>query len=82
MNKSSLQGEDSADNVLLPLRALKTHNISSPVTVLRDGPKALDYLSTTGNYSGHTIPLPAIVLLDLNLPKINGIEAIHQLESY
>ncbi len=72
--------EDNADDELLMLRALKKNQIPSRVVVVRDGVEALDYLFSTGEYAADKAePLPQLVLLDLKLPKINGLEVLKRM---
>jgi two-component system response regulator len=72
--------EDNPDDVVLTLRALKQANILNEVLVARDGVEALDYLFGTGPHAGReTCALPAVVLLDLKLPKISGLEVLERL---
>jgi two-component system, response regulator len=72
--------EDNPDDEALTLRALKKNNILNQVVVARDGAEALDYLFGTGKYTGRDVNLvPQIVLLDLKLPKIDGLEVLRQL---
>jgi len=74
--------EDNADDEALTIRALKRSNIQNPVAVVRDGAEALDYLFARGAYSGRSAAkLPSIVLLDLNLPKIDGLEVLRQIRA-
>jgi two-component system response regulator len=68
--------EDSEDDIELTLRALRRNEIRSRVEVARDGAAALDYL-----LRGEA-PLPAVVLLDLNLPKISGLEVLERLRAH
>ena len=69
--------EDNPDDVDLTLRAFKRNNISNQVLVAKDGVEALDYLRGTGTYAGRDPKeLPVVVMLDLNLPKINGLEVL------
>jgi two-component system response regulator len=69
--------EDNPDDVHLTLRSLKKNNISNPVIVARDGVEALDYLFCRGTYAGRDPDhLPVVVLLDIKLPKIDGIEVL------
>jgi two-component system, response regulator len=67
--------EDNPDDVTLTLRALKTHNITNEVAVARDGVEALELLFGKEGGSGAD-PLPALVLLDLNLPRVNGLQVL------
>jgi two-component system, response regulator len=74
--------EDSPDDVELTLRAFKKNNITNEVVVARDGKEALDYLDGTGAYEGRdTGDMPTVVLLDLKLPKIDGIEVLRRIRS-
>ncbi len=69
--------EDNPDDEALTLRALQKHNILNEVVVARDGAEALDFLYGTGAYAGRDLDvMPEVVLLDLNLPKINGLEVL------
>ncbi len=78
--KPILLVEDNPDDELLTLRALRKNHIQNDVVVARDGPEALDYLF--GSDSGDKGPIgPAIVLLDLKLPKIDGIEVLRRLRA-
>ncbi len=72
--------EDNPDDVELALHAIKKNNIANPVEVVRDGQDALDYLFYQGKYSNSTHPLPGLILLDLKLPKVDGIEILKRLK--
>lgn len=66
--------EDNADDAALTLRAFKHSHVKNPIAVVRDGIEALDFLFARGAYSGRAgVPLPAVVLLDLKLPKLDGL---------
>jgi two-component system response regulator len=81
-DKTILLVEDNTDDEKLTLRALKKNNISNEVVVARDGAEALDYLFATGKYSGTDANhLPQIVILDLKLPKIDGLEVLRRLRA-
>lgn len=72
--------EDNLDDEELTLLALKKNNITNEVVVARNGFEALDYLFAKGEFSGRDSKRqPAVILLDLNLPGINGIEVLRQL---
>ena len=72
--------EDNADDEALTLRALKKNNVSNEVVVARDGAEALDFLFATGPYEGRDMTLgPQIILLDLKLPKIDGLEVLRRI---
>lgn len=74
MDKTILLVEDNPDDAKLTLRAFKRNNILNPIDVARDGIEALDYLFMRGTHVGRAgMPLPALVLLDLNLPRLDGL---------
>ncbi len=74
--------EDNPDDVELTLRSLRQHNITNEVVVARDGAEALDYLFATGTYAGRdTSIMPAVILLDLKLPKVDGLEVLRRLRA-
>ncbi len=74
--------EDNPDDVELTLRSLKKNNITNEVVVARDGAEALDYLFATGAYAGRdTSLMPAVILLDLKLPKVGGLEVLRRLRA-
>jgi two-component system response regulator len=83
MNKNPiLLVEDDNDDVVLALRALKKGNILNEVVVVRDGVEALDYLFATGTYVGKDAgPLPAVVLLDLKMPRIDGMKVLRAIRA-
>jgi len=81
-NKIILLVEDNPDDEELTMRALKKNNISNEIVVARDGAEALDYLFARGKYSKRdTSIMPQLILLDLKLPKIDGIEVLKQIRS-
>ena len=74
--------EDNPDDEVLTLRALKKSNILNEVVVARDGVEALDFLFATGTYSDRDSNiLPQMVLLDIKLPKIDGLEVLRRLRA-
>ena len=74
--------EDNPDDVELTLRAFKKCNIANEVVVAHDGVEALDYLFGTGAYAGRDLSvMPAVVLLDLKLPRIDGLEVLRRLRA-
>lgn len=82
MNKSIMLVEDNADDEALTLRALRRNNIQNDVVVARDGVEALDYLFGTGAFVGRDIRIkPVVILLDLKLPKIDGLEVLRRLRA-
>jgi CheY-like chemotaxis protein len=83
MNKKAiLLVEDNPDDQLLTVRALKKNNFSNETVIARDGVEALDYLFGTGEFTGRDLNImPVLVLLDLKLPKIGGIEVLRRIRS-
>ena len=76
-SKVILLVEDNPDDVQLTLRALKKSKIMNEVIVAQDGIEALDYLFGTGKYAGRNVEdKPQVVLLDLKMPKMDGLEAL------
>ena len=74
--------EDNADDEMLTLRAFKKNSIANEVVVARDGAEALDYLFGTGSYADRdTSVMPVLILLDLKLPKISGMEVLNHIRS-
>ncbi len=73
--------EDNASDIELALRALEKNNIKNPIQVIRDGAEALDYLFGTGDYANRSVSdRPKVVLLDLKLPKVDGLEVLRQIK--
>jgi len=81
-NKVILLVEDNADDEKLTLRALHKNKISNEVVVARDGVEALEYLLGNETQAGSNLnPLPQVVLLDLKLPKLDGLEVLRRLRA-
>jgi two-component system response regulator len=81
-NKVILLVEDNPDDVALTLRALKKSKIMNEVVVAQDGVEALEYLFGTGKYAGRdTRVLPQVVLLDLKMPRMDGLEVLQSVRS-
>jgi len=81
-DKIILLVEDNPDDVELTLMALKDGNILNEVVVARDGAEALDYLFGTGKFEGRDVTkMPQVVLLDLKLPKVGGLEVLERLRA-
>ena len=76
-----LMVEDDPNDVELTLTALDEYHLANEVVVTRDGEEALDYLLCRGQYAGRSSDQPAVMLLDLKLPKINGLEVLRQVKS-
>jgi two-component system response regulator len=80
--KTILLVEDNPNDEELTLRAFRKNNIKNGVVVVRDGVEALDYLFATGPYEGRdAADLPQVVLLDLKLPKVDGLEVLRRIRA-
>lgn len=74
--------EDTPDDVELTMRALSKHHVRNPVVHAEDGAQALDYLFGTGEYTGRDLSIqPQLVLLDLKLPKVDGLEVLRRMRA-
>jgi len=74
--------EDNPNDVELTLRALQKQNLSNKVFVVKDGAEALDFMFATGSYSQRQIDKrPKVILLDLKLPKVDGIEVLKRIKA-
>jgi CheY-like chemotaxis protein len=79
--KRILLVEDNERDVELTLAALDEHNLANEVVVARDGVEALDYLYGRGKFAGHANGQPVVVLLDLKMPKVDGLEVLRQMRA-
>jgi len=73
--------EDDPRDVELTLTALEDYKLANEVVVARDGQQALDYLRSQGDYKGRTQENPAVLLLDLKLPKVDGLEVLKEIRT-
>jgi CheY-like chemotaxis protein len=78
--KRILLAEDSANDVELTLAALAENHLANEVVVVRDGAQALDYLYRRGDFANRHNGNPAVVLLDLKMPKVDGLEVLRQIK--
>jgi CheY-like chemotaxis protein len=76
-----LLAEDSVQDIELTLNALAENNITNSVTVARDGAEALDYLCKRGKFAGRANGNPVLLLLDLKMPKVDGLEVLRAVKS-
>jgi CheY-like chemotaxis protein len=82
MNKVLLLVEDNASDEKLTIRAFKKSNVANEIVVVRDGEEALEYLFGTGRFAGRDVnDLPTVVLLDLKLPRIDGLEVLRRIRA-
>lgn len=80
MSKVLLIVEDNPTDEKLTVRAFTKHNIANQIVVVRDGAEALDYMFGTGPYAGRDVRvLPAVILLDLRLPRVEGLEVLRRI---
>ncbi|HBG93655.1 MAG TPA: two-component system response regulator [Nitrospiraceae bacterium] len=81
-NKKILLVEDNSDDVKLTLRALKKNRIMNEVIIAQDGVEALDYLLGRGKFAGRdTSRTPQVILLDLKMPRMDGLELLHHIRA-
>lgn len=74
--------EDNPNDIELTLRSLSQHNLTNKIHVVRDGAEALDYIFCTGTFAGRNSGSnPNIILLDLHLPKVDGLEVLRKIKS-
>lgn len=81
MLKRILLVEDNLEDVELTLAALEAHNLVNEVEVARDGAEALDYLQRRGKYADRPVGNPAVVLLDIKMPKLSGLEVLERVKA-
>lgn len=79
--KKILLADDSANDVELTLAALEEHHLANDVIVVRDGAEALDYLYRRGAYANRQPGHPLLVLLDVKMPRVNGLDALGQIKA-
>lgn len=80
--KNLLLVEDNSQDELLTVRALRRANVANRIDVARDGQQALDYLFREGEFAGREDPdLPTVVLLDIGLPRLSGLEVLERLRA-
>lgn len=81
-DKTILLVEDNPDDVILTMRAMKKNSLANEVIVAKDGAEALDFLFCTGPFAGHDLDrLPSLILLDLKLPKVDGLEVLRRVRA-
>lgn len=78
--KTILYAEDSSFDVELTRNVLKKNNILNPLVVVKDGVEAMDYLLRTGEFEGRTNSNPGLILLDLKMPRMDGLEVLAALK--
>lgn len=75
-----LMVEDTPSDAKLAIRALSRHNLANHIRVVKDGAEALDFLFCQGQYAERLDHQPKLILLDLNLPKVSGLEVLRQIK--
>lgn len=73
--------EDNENDAELTISALSEYNLINTIEHVKDGPEAIDYMFGTGKYKGKKVQTPKVILLDLKLPKLNGLEVLKKLKS-
>jgi CheY-like chemotaxis protein len=79
--KRILLAEDNANDLELTMAALQQHNLANEIVAVRDGSEALDYLFRRGPFAGRHDSQPALVLLDLKMPKVDGLEVLRTIKA-
>lgn len=80
--KELLYIEDNPNDIELTLRALKKHNVANSIQIIKDGEEALEYIFATGRYIERDVKeKPKVILLDLKLPKVGGLEILKELKT-
>lgn len=79
--RSILLVEDSNTDEFLVKRALKGVNLANRIDVVRDGQQALDYLFGEGEFAGRDVTLPSVILLDISLPRVSGLEVLRRVRA-
>lgn len=79
--KRILLAEDNANDIELTMAALRANRLANEVIVVRDGAEALDYLYKRGTHAARESGLPVLLLLDLKMPKVDGLEVLRQVKS-
>jgi len=79
--RSILLAEDNPNDVELTLSGLAQLHLANEVVVVRDGAEALDYLYSRGKYASRNDDNPAVILLDLKMPKVDGLQVLHEIKS-
>jgi two-component system response regulator len=82
LNREILLVEDRQDDIDLTLRSFKEANVKNKINIVRDGVEALDFVFARGQYSSRDIKdIPSVILLDIKLPKVDGLEVLKQIRA-